>query len=309
MLTLEILLWVGAFALLLAAGGALNAAAAKRVRANSVPPQHVWHEGVRLSFYPALAAERAAAPLVVLWPSLGRAASDFNELVAALHGSGYDTLALEARGLCDKTGLKDEAVSLFDLAGDAHAVLRSEGAENRKLFLVGHGFGNRVARAYATQYPAQVGAIALLGAGGPVPLARKAHKALKRSFWVVLPDWWRLRQVRRAFFAGKNPIPDFWRRGWSGRAARLQARAARALKANAWQAGGGAPMLVVQGMQDVIAPPLHGSMVLQNLFPKQIQVAELEAAGHALLPEQPRAIEEAVLPFFRARMEAMKAGS
>ena len=308
MLELQILLWCGAFAALLAAGGALNYAAARRVRANSAPPKHVWHEGRRLSFYPALAADRAS-PLVVLWASLGRAASDFNELVAVLQMHGYGTLALEARGLLDKTGLKDETVSLFDLAADAHAVLRSEGLESRKLFLVGHGFGNRVARAYATQYPAQVRAIVLLGAGGPVPLARKAQKALRRSFWIVLPDWWRLRHVRRAFFAGKNPIPDFWRSGWNGRAAALQARASRALKANAWQAGGGAPMLVVQGMQDVIAPPLHASMLLRNLFPKQIQVAELEAAGHALLPEQPRAIEEAVLPFFRAQMEAAKTGS
>ncbi len=62
-------------------------------------------------------------------------------------------------------------------------------------------------------------------------------------------------------------------------------------------AGGTAVMLVVQGMQDRIAPLEHTAVLLKEEFGGRVRVAEIENAGHALLPEQRRAISAAIVDF------------
>jgi len=64
-----------------------------------------------------------------------------------------------------------------------------------------------------------------------------------------------------------------------------------------WQAAGGVPLLVVQADRDTIAPKEDTADVLAEEFAGRVEVALIEDAGHALLPEQPNAIAQAVLAY------------
>jgi pimeloyl-ACP methyl ester carboxylesterase len=54
--------------------------------------------------------------------------------------------------------------------------------------------------------------------------------------------------------------------------------------------------MVIQGLDDAIAPVENGRRYKSESAP-QAQLVEIKNAGHALLPEQPEAIAEAVLQF------------
>src|SRR5712692_1942543 len=66
---------------------------------------------------------RGTGPLVALVPSLGRAASDFDELAGRLVGAGYTTAAIDPRGL-DGEGVR-ELLTLHDLAEDTAFAIKS----------------------------------------------------------------------------------------------------------------------------------------------------------------------------------------
>src|SRR6185503_1289934 len=82
-------------------------------------------------------------PGIVLLPSLGRGAADFDPIAERLAGAGFRVLRPQPRGIGRSTGSWDN-VTLQDLAADIAAVI--EHADNGPAFVVGHAFGNRVAR-------------------------------------------------------------------------------------------------------------------------------------------------------------------
>lgn len=245
---------------------------------------------------------RGAGPVVVLLPSLGRAASDFNELVLALNDAGYRTLAIDPPGTGDSVLGDTEGVTLHTLAEGVDRIVRAETAGDEEIAVLGHAFGNRVARTYATDYPVRVAATVLLAAGGKVDIEPRILQALTRSFWTFMPDAWRREEVRLAFFSGDNPIPDYWMAGWSVPTAFIQGPATTNTPSEEWWHGGDAPILVVQALDDTIAPPEHTSALLKEEFGDRVTVAEIGDAGHALLPEQPEKIAEAVTGFLRTHL-------
>ena len=238
-------------------------------------------------------------PVIVLLPSLGRPASDFNALAARLHAAGYRTLAFDPpqQMAAGKAGKPD----LFALAGLVETALVRH--TSRPAVLVGHAFGNRVARAFASRYPERTRALILLAAGGKRPIAPPALKALRQCFDPALSYRQRTVALRTAFFARGNAIPAQWRGGWDRASAALQAQATAATPSAAWWAGGAAPILVIQGDADAIAPAADSSALLAAEFGNRVQVALVSPAGHALLPEQPDAIARAVLAFLQALPE------
>ncbi|MDG2051844.1 MAG: alpha/beta fold hydrolase [Myxococcota bacterium] len=86
-------------------------------------------------------------------PSFGRSVSDFNELAIGLSEAGHRTIAWQPRGI-DGSTLPSGEIDLLDSAGDVLAVLDAELLE--RSILVGHAYGNRVARAFASVYPDRV---------------------------------------------------------------------------------------------------------------------------------------------------------
>lgn len=236
-----------------------------------------------------------SGPVVVLMASAGREVSDFNELVAVLTNEGYQTIAIEAPGIGGTT-LPSNDMSLRDLAGDIEAVLDDQSV-NQPVVVLGHAFGNRVVRAFAHKNPARVRAAVLVAAGGQRPVPAEADKALKAAFNPSIPSHERVEFIRAAFFAGDNPIPDYWKVGWYRDTATLQGKASPLMGDEPWQSAGGVPMLIVQADQDAIAPKEDTADVLARELEGRIDVIVIENAGHALLPEQPAAIADAIVSY------------
>lgn len=55
-------------------------------------------------------------------------------------------------------------------------------------------------------------------------------------------------------------------------------------------------MLVAQGLQDVAAVPTN-ARIFKADFPDRVRLVEMDRAAHALLPEQPKQVGDAVLTF------------
>ena len=255
---------------------------------------HLVERGDRTIAYFA----RGEGPRVLLAASAGREVSDFNELADALVAGGYRTIAVEAPGI-GESDMIGEGANLFDLAEDVMAALDDDcGNEpDCRASVIGHAFGNRVVRATAAANPNRIHGVVLIAAGGRNVIPERAAEALRNCFDPRRTFVQRREDVRYAFFAGDNAIPDFWLRGWYRHTAAMQGRASPATETDDWLAAGTGPMLVVQALGDRIAPKEDTADMLAETYPDRVSVALIEDAGHALLPEQPDAIVEAVLDF------------
>ncbi len=104
---------------------------------------------------------------VVLLPGLGRGASEFRELAAALNKAGYRTVAIQPRGI-GRSGPILTKPTYAQFAEDVALVLKDipGGIIGGKAHLLGYEFGNRIARMYAVKYPEHVQSLILLACGG-----------------------------------------------------------------------------------------------------------------------------------------------
>ena len=231
---------------------------------------------------------------VVLLASMGRSVSDFNELARDLNAEGYAILALESRGIGGSSGGGRRAPqTLFHLAEDVRRALHYEGVRG-PVTVIGHGFGGQVACAFAAIRPEQTRDLVLVAAGAPSELSPELAEALRLSMAERRPRAVQDRHLRRAFFAPDSPIAPHWRHGWHPGAARDQVAAARATPREAWAGGGDRPVLVLQGEQDAIAPPRDALPAMEAAFGERLRAVRIDGAGHALLPERPEAVSEAV---------------
>jgi pimeloyl-ACP methyl ester carboxylesterase len=234
---------------------------------------------------------RGEGPLVILMPSLGRGAADFDGLVTRLAVAGYRAAAVDPRGAADSHGAT-ERLTLHHYAADLACVIRHLG---HPAHVVGHAFGNRVARSLAAGHPGLVSSVTLLAAGGKVPPDEEAARSLRRCFNLSLPLEERIQDVATAFFAPGND-PHVWTDGWWPDVASAESQANRATPVDDWWAAGSAPVCVIQGLHDRIAPPANGRELKERLGDRA-RLIELDGAGHAMLPEQPEAIARHLLDF------------
>jgi len=225
-----------------------------------------------------------AATRVAFLPSLGRYPDDFADLAAAVVEAGFEAVPV--------TFTADGVTTLHDLAAQAAHALGDGGPPAH---LVGHALGNRIARCLAADRPELVRSVTLLAAGGRVPPDEEAAAALRNCFNELSPDD-HLNAVATAFFAPGNDA-TVWRDGWDGALAWAQSEAVHATPVDDWwTAGDSVPVLVVQGLDDRVAPPGNGRDLVEQIGARA-RLVELPNAGHALLPEQPEAIATAVREF------------
>ncbi len=222
------------------------------------------------------------AASVLMVPSLGRGAQDFDDLAGRLAGQGYRTLRPQPRGI-GASAPYGSGVTLVDLADDILDVIAAMSARN--CVLIGHAFGNRVVRMASARKPDAVKALVLLAAGGKTKIPPDIEAALLQSFDLSLPEAMRMQSVAKAFFAPGND-PMSWRDGWYRDVAAAQIAATERTKVEAWWSGGTAPILVLQPLQDVLAPPENAEQ-LRKQEGNRVTVVYVDRAGHALLPEQP----------------------
>lgn len=224
---------------------------------------------------------------VVLIPSLGRPASDFDSLAVSLTMSGFRCIKIEPRPQWTPhptfARLADEVVSCLDDTGIVRA------------HIIGHAFGNRLARMVATRHPSRVDSLVLLACGGHVPMDPEVATSFLGCFDISPDPDTHLANVQRAFFAPGNDA-SVWADGWKPEVAAYQTAAVRAARRSDWWDAVGRRVLVVQALQDVIAVPENGRKYAAD-HPNEVKLVEIEGAGHAMLPEQPKLIECVVLQF------------
>ncbi len=236
---------------------------------------------------------RGDGPLIVLVPSLGRGAADFDDLAQRLAVAGYRTACPEPRGI-GATTAPVNGVSMTTLAADVAAVIEAfADAHDPRAIVVGHAFGNRVARMTAADHPALVRGVILLACGGAVEPSDEAARALRLVFDVSVSPAEHLRHVGAAFFADPTGAV-VWADGWHPLVAFHQGLATRSQPIERWRDAGCAPVLVVQPADDVIAVPANADDIVERLG-HRAEMVIVPDAGHALLPEQPDLVSTAVL--------------
>ena len=234
-------------------------------------------------------------PLVVMLPSMGRGAADFDRLAADVVAAGYRVACPEPRGL-GASAVPDRQETLATLAADVAAVITELGGP---AVVVGHAYGNRIARMTATEYPELVESLVLLACGGFIPPTEEVAATLRAVFDTRKPPDVRLDAVARAFFApGNDPSP--WTGGWYGLLAHHQEQATVSTPIGTWWAGGRAPMLAVQPADDALAVPANAD-ALADAVGDRVEVVVIPNAGHALLPEQPEAVADTVIGWLDRR--------
>jgi pimeloyl-ACP methyl ester carboxylesterase len=233
---------------------------------------------------------RGKGPLVVLVPSLGRGASDFDDLASRISAAGFQTAAVDPRGAGQSRG-PSEGVTMFDLADDFGMVAR--GLSDKPAVFIGHAHGNRIVRALASKRPEQVSRLILLAAGGQVKMEPEVQAALQNVFVTTLTPEQHLAAVQTAFFAPGND-PSVWRGGWYPEVAAGQTAAGAVTPNGEWLDGGHAPILIVQAANDRVAAPANAE-ALKTAHPDRVTVVTIPNAGHAMLPEQPKLIADIVI--------------
>ncbi len=238
-------------------------------------------------------------PPVLVIPSLGRGPADFDALSAFLVERGRAVVAFEPRWFGTSSGPSD--ADLLSLADDASFVLEKL-CPGSQADVIGHAHGNRVARALASQHSDQVRSLILLASGGQQPIPPAITAAIGDSAAEGrLSDAQRLASLQTAFFA-KGHDPSGWLTGWSPQAAERQSAANRRTKDHLWQAAGSAPVLVVQALEDPVAP-IENAIALKALAPDRVRIVRLTHASHAMLPEQPKAIARVVDAFLAGTID------
>jgi pimeloyl-ACP methyl ester carboxylesterase len=236
-----------------------------------------------------------SGPLVVLLPSRGRAAEDFDEVAAGLAKSGFRVLRPQPRGAGGSRGpMKD--LSLHDFARDTAEVIRHEGGG--PAVIVGHAFGNWVARMTAVDDPQLVrGVVIVAAAAKAYPAgfagAKDLSEAVRKSGDPALSDAERLNYLRLAFFAPGNDA-SVWLKGWYPDVDEAQFAAGRATKQSEWWPGGTVPLLDLQGALDPFKPRAVVNEIKEE-FGERATVVVIPNASHALIPEQPEAVVEAIV--------------
>ena len=234
---------------------------------------------------------QGAAVPVVLVASYARSAADFNELVVALNAAGHPTYAVETRGVREST-LPSVSVTLHTFAADIDAVLQAEGVE-RPIVMLGHAYGNRIARTYSSDFPDKVAQLVLLAAGGEEPTPEEVSGSIGKAQFAIFPEETRRKAVHHAFFAEASEVDEGWMKGWYPIAGIAQVQAMQATPNVEWADGGIAPILVLQPAEDAAAP--GGGPALKARLPDRVTVVEIANAGHALLPEQPDRVRDTIL--------------
>jgi pimeloyl-ACP methyl ester carboxylesterase len=242
--------------------------------------------------------DEGSGPLVVLLPSRGRDSEDYDEVAAGIARAGYRVLRPQPRGTCRSSGPMT-GLTLHDFAGDVAAVI--EHAGGGPAVVAGHAFGNWVARMTAADHPRLVRGVVILAAASKsypgFAGAQRLVEAVKKAGDPSVAETERLQHLRSAFFAPGHD-PSEWLEGWYPEVNQSQFEAGRATRQEEWWAAGSAPLLDLQAELDPFKPRETANELKQELG-ERVTIAVIPDASHALIPEHPAAVVEAIVAWMR----------
>ena len=173
-----------------------------------------------------------SGPAVVLLPSLARDSDDYDEVAEGLAAAGFRVLRPKPRGIGRSTGPMTK-ITLHDFARDIAEVVKKLGGG--KAVVVGHAYGNWVARMTAADHPDLVRGV-VIAAAAAKQYAPELSTAVTKAGNLSLSDEERLAALRFAFFAPGND-PTVWLKGWHPEIRDSQRAAVAAVKQDEWWSG------------------------------------------------------------------------
>ncbi|CAH0126369.1 alpha/beta fold hydrolase [Pseudomonas mediterranea] len=247
---------------------------------------------------------QGTGPVIVMLPSLGRSGRDYDQVADYLQADGFRVVRPEPRGIGQSKGPM-ENLSVHDFARDVAAVVEHE--NKGPIVVVGHAWGNFAARMLAADRPDLVrGVVMAAASAGKVPpgstekpINAEMRQAIDGAGDLSLPEEQRLIYLRKAFFAPGND-PRVWLDGWHQATHDAEGHARNTTPVDDYFAAGTAPILDLQGEADTVAPRRF-SGVLKSMLGDRVQVVVLKNAGHAMAPEQPKAMADAIAAFAKAQ--------
>ena len=233
---------------------------------------------------------------IVLLPSLGRGAADFDQIAVRLAAAAFRVLRPQPRGIGQSRGPMT-GVDLHTYAADIAAVIEHD--RGGPAFVVGHAFGNRVARMLAVDRPDLVRAVSLVAANvGHAPSPPNVREAIKASANPSLPDAERLKALQFAFFAPGNDASS-WLAGWHPDVLAAQRIAGDRTSRQEDYAAGSVPILYLQPDHDPLAH-VEDAHEFKRALGDRVNVTVIPNCSHAVIAEQPDAISDALIAYARA---------
>ena len=228
-------------------------------------------------------------PVLVVLPSYGRdGGSDFDEFSALVVRAGMCVLRPQPRGIGRSTG--SMRISLQDMADDVAEVIRKLGAA--RAVVLGHAFGNGVARLLATTHPDLIEGTILAAASTQGASAETSETPFIAGD-PSRPESDRLEALRRGFFAPHHD-PRPWLEGWHPATLKMQRKAVEEAESNFFNKAGTAPILQIIAESDPFSP-YQTWRTLRDECGDRVTARIVADASHALFPEQTPFVAETVI--------------
>lgn len=242
-------------------------------------------------------ADQGAGPVICILPSLARSGSDYDEVARLLQFDGFRVIRPEPRGMKRSEGPM-QGLTMHDFAADVAAVL--DHVKTGPVVVVGHAWGSQPARMLAADRPDLVcGVVMAAASAGKLPpgSAEQPYSRLRDAIDgagdMTLPEHQRLDCLQRAFFAPGHDA-SVWLDGWSAATHKAQSHARVHTPVDDYfSAGTQVPILDLQAEHDAVVIPNIMQLYLGTRVTEQV----IRDAGHAMAPEQPRAMALAVGAF------------
>lgn len=233
-----------------------------------------------------------SGPALVILPSYGRdGGADFDAFTDLIADAGWRVLRPQPRGVAGSFGPM-VGVDFPALADDVARVIRR--LAGGRAVVLGHAFGNFVARVLATEHPRLVSAVILAAAS-----ASKVADDINETPFIASdptrsePE--RLAALQTAFFAPGHDA-RVWLKSWYPETLAMQRAAVKATDIGKYWSSGDLKLLEIIPRYDPFKPQSYWRELSGQLGPR-VTTAVIDDAAHALFPEQPARIAEVVLPW------------
>ena len=231
--------------------------------------------------------------LVVL-PSYGRdALRDFDVFADLVATAGFQVLRPQPRGIGRSSGSMQ--ASLQDMANDVASVIQQLAGGHA--VVLGHAFGNGVARLLATSHREMVKGTVLAAASSSC-----APRDINETPFIAgnpaLSEKERLAALSRAFFAPHHDA-RLWLNGWYPETLHMQEAAVHAVNPADFSRAGAAPILQIIAESDPFNP-FTSWRELREECGNRVTTRIVANASHALFPEQTPLVAYVVIEWLQS---------
>ena len=235
----------------------------------------------------------------------GRPASDLEDLAKLIASDGVRVVTYNYRTLGKSKG-PISGITLHDLAQDVWLIADALGGDGEKVHLAGKTYGNRVMRTASADQPDRVLSVILIGSGGEILPSQEVQKKYKRYIDPDIPkDEWLILQAELNFAPGNEHLASrSAEHGKHPELAKAQIQASDLTPKGEWTGAGTAPMLILTGLQDIVAVPENGLKIAKER--PSTWLVGIPNCGHNMVFEQPEVIKQLIRAFIKSGLVSKK---